>query len=382
MKKNNPSLKAAAALILFLGILSTDIFAQSSDAAAGNGYNSKKYFGNLYSHAAAAAAFAHRGNMPVSEWQHQARHSLKKLLGIEKIEAALPGYKPSARLLKTEKLDLFTREYWEIYTEPNLPLSMIVLRPPAKKGKLPLVIAPHGHGRNHQAYAGIYLDSADREHVLSGERDIAVQAVKEGYIAIAPTSRAFGETRTEEDLKEGKSFSCRIQLMHDLLLGRTPIGDRVWDMMKILDWAVVNLPVDEDRIAITGNSAGGTTTLFTAAIDTRFKVAAPASYFSTIEGSIGVIAHCDCNYIPGMLDWGNMSDVGGLIAPRPLSIIHGVQDDIYPIEETRKAFELLKNIYSEAGAPGNIQLHEGAGGHRYYKEGAWPFIRKHFQQVQ
>lgn len=382
-RKTHQSFVLFVAMMLF-SIFVNDVSAQNTGRTRPQPvkkYDSKEYFGNLYAQATASYAFDNRGEEALHEWQYHARQSLSKLIGIEKIQSALPGYKPEAHLLQTETVDSFNREFWVIYTEPKVPLTMIVLRPHNKKGTLPLVITPHGHGRNHQAYAGIYLDSADREHVLGGERDIALQAVREGYIAIAPTSRAFGDTRTEEDMKEGKSFSCRIQLMQDLLVGRTPIGDRVWDIMKILDWATLNLPVDTARVAITGNSAGGTTTLFAAAVDTRFKVAAPASYFSTVEGSIGVIAHCDCNYIPGMLNWGNMSDVGGLIAPRPISVIHGAEDNIYPIEETRKAFEELKRIYKEAGALSNAQLYEGAGGHRYYKAGAWPIIRKYFQQT-
>ena len=71
--------------------------------------------------------------------------------------------------------------------------------------------------------------------MMSGERDIAVQAVREGYIAIAPTTRAFGETRTEEDRKADKVHSCHVQLLHGLLAGRTPIGERVWDMSRLID---------------------------------------------------------------------------------------------------------------------------------------------------
>lgn len=360
------------------------LYAQDSDSATGNyhKYNSEKYFSQRYAKASATAAFVHRGDLSWQQWQSSARHSLKQVLGITKIESSLPGYKPSAQLLNREQLNSFTREQWVIFTEPDLPLPMIVLVPHHKKDRLPLVVAPHGHGRNPRAYAGIYLDSADEEHVLSGERDIALQAVAEGYIAIAPTTRGFGETRTTQDEKGGKFFSCRIQLMHDLLLGRTPIGDRVWDIMKILDWAIDHLPVDTARIAITGNSAGGTTSLYAAAIDARCKVVLPASAFSTIEGSIGTIAHCDCNYIPGMLNWGNMSDVAGLIAPRPLVVIHGVKDGIYPIEETRSAFENLRDIYRHAGAGQYLHMYEGAEGHRYYKAGAWPFVHEYFNTAQ
>ena len=63
--------------------------------------------------------------------------------------------------------------------------------------------------------------------------------------------------------------------MHGLLVGRTPIGERVWDMKCLIDWAIINLEIDQSRIAMTGNSGGGTITLFSAACDTRIKVAMP-----------------------------------------------------------------------------------------------------------
>ncbi len=341
-------------------------------------YHSAHHFSANYAVAERRFSYENKKTATWQQWQSDARAALTALLGLDQMKRQMADFRPTGKLLREEKADGFVRQFWIVHTEPTVPLPLIVLLPSGKKGPLPLVLTPHGHGRSTQAYAGVFTDSVEQASIQAGERDVAVQAVKEGYIAIAPTTRAFGETRTEEDIKENKPFSCRIQLMHDLLLGRTPVGDRVWDMQRILDWAIVNFNVDTSRVAITGNSAGGTVTLFAAAIDTRFTLAAPASYFSTFEGSIGSIAHCDCNYIPGILNWGRMSDVAGLIAPRPISVIHGKKDEIYPIAETRKAFDQLRNIYEAAGAASRLQLYEGSEGHRYYQAGAWPFIRHYF----
>jgi hypothetical protein len=76
-----------------------------------------------------------------------------------------------------------------------------------------------------------------------------------------------------------------------------------------------------------------------------------------------------------------MYDIAGLIAPRPFCAIAGVEDPIFPITEARLAFEKLQEIYIAAGKPENCRLYEGQGGHRYYKDGAWPFIRKHFTAI-
>lgn len=356
----------------------TTILPASAQPVEDQVYRADSHFSANYALAEHRFSFENKASATWQQWQTDARTALAALLGLDQLKRQMAGFRPAGRLLREEKADGYVRQFWVVNTEPTVPLPLIVLLPSGKKGPLPLVLTPHGHGRNTEAYAGVFKDSTEAAFVQAGERDVAVQAVKEGYIAIAPTTRAFGETRTEEDKKEDKPFSCRIQLMHDLLLGRTPVGDRVWDMQRILDWAISRFDIDTARVAITGNSAGGTVTLFTAAIDTRFTLAAPSSYFSTFEGSIGSIAHCDCNYIPGILNWGRMSDVAGLIAPRPMSIIHGKKDEIYPIAETRKAFDQLRSIYEAAGAAAQLQLYEGSEGHRYYKAGAWPFIRHYF----
>lgn len=340
-------------------------------------YNSDHHFRAQYNAAGMVYSFTIYKKRK-EQWQEEFLQELKRILGLSLLENSLKGYIPRAEKKASEDAGHFIRESWVIWTEPTVPLPIIVLIPKSKKGPLPLVITPHGHGKSTVQYAGIYADTAEKNFAEKTDRDVAVQAVNEGYIAIAPTTRAFGNTRTEADKEADKSFSCRIQLMHDLLIGRTPIGDRVWDMSKILDWAIHYLPVDSGRIAITGNSGGGTVSLFAAAYDKRIKVAAPSAYFCTFKGSIGSIAHCDCNYIPGILNLGEMWDVAGLIAPRPLSVISGKEDDIFPIEETRRAFIELKKIYNAFGATDKVSLYEGNEGHRYYKNGSWPFIKKIF----
>jgi dienelactone hydrolase len=342
-------------------------------------YNAVQHFNNLYNSAKKEFEFNGRTKTDVDDWQEQFLPRIIQALGLNKIAAQLPGYIPRAKKTSSEEREIFLLEKWIIWTEPDIPLPVVVLIPKNKIGKLPLVIATHGHGKNADLYDGIYPKIIDTKTSEQPEVSIAVQAVNEGYIAIAPTIRAFGDTRTAYDKENNNSFSCRTQLMHDLLVGRTPIGDRVWDMSKVLDWALSNLPVDKTKIAITGNSGGGTVSLFTAACDNRISVAAPSSYFCTFQGSIGTIAHCDCNYIPGIFELGEMSDVAGLIAPRPLCLINGKEDTIFPIEETRKAFTHLKSVYVAAGAQNDVMLYEGNGGHKYYKEGAWSFINKYFK---
>lgn len=336
-------------------------------------------FDRLYGEAAMRYHFATVQPKDVGAWQKDLLKELKQSLGLPQIEKSLSDYKPHGQFVDREDCDGFVRERWIIWTEPDVPLPCIILRPKNLKGKTPLVITPHGHNSNTELYAGVCLSREDSVLIRDGERDIAVQAVKEGYVTISPATRGFANTRHPREIASKAGHSCRTLLVNDLLVGRTPIGDRVWDMMKLIDYALENLPVDGKNIIMTGTSGGGTTTLFASACDPRITISAPSAYFCTFKGSIGTIIHCECNYIPGILNLGEMSDIAGLIAPRPFHAITGVKDDIFPIGETRKAFAELKQIYNAVGAGDDCQLYEGQGGHRYYKAGVWKFVKAHLK---
>lgn len=335
----------------------------------------------MYSSASMKYAFDKYDPSEWQTWQKELRTELKRLLGITVIEEKIGGFVPEARFISTEDAGFAMRERWEIWTEPDVVIPFIVLRPKGLEGKAPLMITPHGHGKNTESYAGVYWDEKDRISGEDGERNVAVQAAQHGFIAIAPTARGFGKTRSPKDIEEDNTSSCRELMLRDALVGRTPVGDRVWDIMKLIDWALVNLPVDSENIIVSGNSGGGTATAYAGAIDTRITMSLPASAFCDFEPSIGMRRHCECNYIPHIMEYCDMGELGGLTAPRGFCVIHGVKDPIFPIEGTRHAFSVAKKVYEAAGVPENCELYEGSEGHRYYKAGAWDFIERHLGHI-
>lgn len=340
-------------------------------------FDSQAHYRRLYGTVPRRFGFNASTRAEFEPWQKAFRRQLREALGLLNMQRDLAGFEPRAEKAGAEDLGCYLREKWYLWTEPDVPLPFWLLLPKERTGRLPLVLTPHGH--NHpDIYVGIAKDEAQRKSIAEGQRDIAVQAVREGYIALAPTARGFGETRTADDQAQEKVSSCRVELLHGLLVGRTPIGERVWDVSRLIDWARERDDADGSRIAITGNSGGGTVSLFAAACDTRISVAVPSCYFCTFAGSIGSLHHCDCNYAPGLLRLGEMHDVAGLIAPRAFCAIAGKQDPIFPIAHVRRSFARLRRIYQVAGAPERCKLYVGGGGHRYYSAGAWPFIRKWF----
>ena len=135
---------------------------------------------------------------------------------------------------------------------------------------------------------------------------------------------------------------------------------------------------DSNRIVATGNSGGGTATLFLAAMDTRIAAAIPSCYFCTWAASIQAVPHCACNFVPGLSNMIEMYDLAGLVAPRPMLIVAGREDPIFPIEGVEEAYSWLREIYTAAGCPDRLELFVGDGGHRYYATRVWPWLREQF----
>ena len=140
--------------------------------------------------------------------------------------------------------------------------------------------------------------------------------------------------------------------------------------------------VDAGRIGVMGNSGGGTISLFSAALLPRISFAMPSCYFCTFADSIMSIKHCTDNYVPGLLTHAEMPDVMGLFAPKPVVVVAGKDDPIFPIRGVRKAFRHLKNIYRAAGAADRCHLSVGPGGHQFYADVAWPKMLREIRRLR
>ena len=117
------------------------------------------------------------GATDVREWQVPFRLSLRRVLGLENMERDLAGFTPDAEMLDSVDMGSYARESWRIRTEP---LPCYLLRPKGAPSNRPLVLTPHGHGHPH-VYVGLFDSPQEEAQIREGERDIAVQAVEQGY---------------------------------------------------------------------------------------------------------------------------------------------------------------------------------------------------------
>ncbi|WP_026486577.1 alpha/beta hydrolase family protein [Caldanaerobius polysaccharolyticus] len=296
-------------------------------------------------------------------WKSGFRAKLIELLGgfPEKVEL-----KPE--VVQRVHLKGYTREKVLYRTAPYVVASAYMLVPDDIKGRVPAVLALCGHGYGNKDIVGINEDGTDRDSprpLPQGyHRDFALELVKRGMVVMAPEIMGFGERREVEDEEKGPyASSCRRASFYAMMLGKTLIGMRVWDAIRAVDYLEQRDEVDSSRIGCMGISGGGMVSLFTAALEDRIKAAVVSGYLCTFKGSILSVRHCEDNYIPGILKYGEMYDIACLVAPRPMLIESGTDDPIFPVDAADYAYDKVKKAYDLLGVPYNLVRDRFKGGH-------------------
>src|SRR5262249_60883339 len=116
-------------------------------------------------------------------------------------------------------------------------------------------------------------------------------------------------------------------------------------------------------------------------LDPAIKAPFVSVYFTIFRECIMSISHCIDNYIPGLLNWAEMYDIAGLIAPRPVFFESGERDNIFPIAASRESFGRVRLIYEVFGAS-DLTGHEVFDRpHRYSGRQRLPVFIKHLAAV-
>ncbi len=314
------------------------------------------------------------GNTPIPEWQKAAREKLQELLGLPLTTCA-----DEMTILAEKQCDGYTRRDFEFQSEPGYFVSASILVPDGINKPIPAAICIQGHSRGMHISLGEVKYPEDAQSIAGG-RDFAVRAVKEGLCAVTLEQRYMGSAGHVE----GGAPACRKnnEAMATLLLGRTAIGERVWDISRLIDVMTTHFAdvIDAQRILCMGNSGGGTATFYAACMDQRIHMAVPSCSVCTYEDSIIAMDHCPCNFIPGIRKYFEMGDLGGLIAPRKLIVVCGIRDSIFPLDGVHKAYEDIRRFYTAVGKEDIITLVEGDGGHQFYPDDAWPVMHQFLEK--
>jgi dienelactone hydrolase len=331
------------------------------------------YARDTYASAPRRLRFQAGSRADAERWQKALHARLSELLG--GFPADRTPLRPAS--LETRTFPRYTREKVVFDSRPGVSVLAYLLLPAQARRPMPVVVCIPGHGRGVDDIVGIDEHGGERTDKSGYQHDFAIQAAEAGLAALAIEPMGFGCRRDPINARQGLTRkACDPVAGGALMTGHTLIGWRVYDVVRSIDYISTRAELDAARVGCMGISGGGTATLFSAAIDPRIRAAMVSGYLNTFRDSIGSLAHCADNYVPGVLNWAEMHDIAGLIAPRPLFIESGEKDAIFPIESSIASFKEVQKIYAVFGAPDRVEQEVFPDEHSFWGRRGIPFMAR------
>ncbi len=310
-------------------------------------------------------------------WQAELRAAFAGLLG----EWPAERCDLDPHLIERVEEESFTRDLVVFQSQPGEYVPCYILVPRGVAPPHRPVIALHGHGSAGARHVvGLPANALEAELGRRANYDYARQLALRGFLVFAPTLRGFDARMEPEALQDTSNgmylSSCAAASSDALLFGQTLLGLRVWDQIRLIDYIETRPETRGRGLACVGLSGGGTVTTYAAALEPRITCAVISCALNPYRDSILPLAHCACNYVPGILQIAEMADIAGLIAPRPVLIEAGTQDAAFPLAGTRRAVAELRRVYECLGAGASLETYIFEGGHRWSGARAYNWLAK------
>ena len=240
----------------------------------------------------------------------------------------------------------------KVYVTANLYI------PASGKPPYPAILAPVGHSDNGKAYH--YY-----QHLYQN-------LARQGYVVLSYDPFGQGERLQYIDPKTGRSLygptGEHSQAGRPMvLMGESLSLYCAWDGIRGLDYLVSRPEVDATRLGCTGQSGGGTMTMYLAVLEPRLRVAAVSD--GNTENVAGPFFDP-----PGATDDAEQNIVGSLplgidrgdlllaFAPKPLLICYTTHDEgvtyspVYE-EATQEIYRELQRVYGLMGEKDQVEIY-------------------------
>jgi dienelactone hydrolase len=300
-------------------------------------------------------------------WQSGFAARLTGLLGPHR-----PPSRWESRLERVVTLDDHVREERVLTAEglPPVPLSLLLPRPAA--ARCPAILAIHGHGGfGHDPVAGRDDTPALRKEIAACHYDYGRQLVRRGYVVAAPCLTPFGRRRGEGN--QGGD-ACNQAFCGLQLLGKLLIAENLRDILWTFEALAAHESVDPERIGCVGLSYGGRMTMLASALEPRIRVAVISGALNCLQERAATSHAAGCQTIPGLLQYGDVPEIGSLIAPRPCLWEVGTRDALIAPEWADAALVRIRRAYKALGAEDRLKVDRFDGGHEWHGTVAYPLL--------
>jgi hypothetical protein len=213
------------------------------------------------------------------------------------------------------------------------------------------------------------------EDIQKHHYDYGRQLVRRGYVVAVPCLTPFGP-RLGDRRDYGGEDPCAVTFVRLQLLGKLLIAENLRDCLWAVELLARNDQVDSERLGCVGLSYGGRMTMLTAALDGRIRVAVVSGALNVMQERISTAYSCGAQVIPGLLEFGDVPEIGSLIAPRPCVWEVGSHDSLISPEWADEALSRMRRAYAALSAEQCLQVDRFEGGHQWSGRLAYPLLEK------
>ncbi|NQT01234.1 MAG: acetylxylan esterase [Planctomycetes bacterium] len=293
-------------------------------------------------------------------WQEEVRAKLFLLL---KMDNSLQGRNSipfSAKELSRADRGTYLIIEVEINSTSSRRIRVVVTIPNSKDKPVPAVVCIGGHGSDlYSPYdPKTIVGQGPRKKTGSIYKEFGTVLTETGYVTISTTV-------SQHEVYE-----------KDRLL----MAERLWDLIRCVDYLQSIAEVDNSRIGCAGLSLGGEMAMWLGAMDKRIAATVSAGFLTTMDHMEQ--NHCMCWKFEGLREQVDFADVYSLIAPRPLQCQNGMLEPAsqFYVPLARRAMEEIRTIYKDLERPENVILDVHGEGHVIDLPGLIYFFEKHLYE--
>ena len=305
------------------------------------------------------------------EWPQERKRIAEAAL---QVLGAFPKQKAplAPQILSEEDCGNYARRKISIQVQPGDRMPAYLLVPKNRRGRLPAVICFYGTTSGAGKETTVGLSGGKPGSPPERNRAFAIDMAEGGFVALAPDYLRDGERikpgrrpyDTTDFYEESPDWSVH--------------GKDIWDTSRAIDYLQTLKFVDGEKIGMIGHSYGGHSTIFTAALEPRIKVA-------VANGPVSDFIHHGMHWaVPkGAGNSQSLPNMGtyvldptrrapltfyeftSLIAPRPLWVGQAVGER-RPMEEENCA--AVNEVYRMLGTADRVKYVWYAGDHDFPPE--------------